>query len=206
MKSIDDNIETLSRAILNEARSEADQVLAQARVKADEIRNRGLAEAEAERVRILEKAKQEVERVRSQAIANARLKARSMQFQRREELLDRVFAAARQQLPGVQSWTHYDAIASRLLKEAVHQLNAPQAQVRMDGKTAKSLNQKLVQDVAAELKVELGLGKPLEQGLGVIVESHDGRLHYDNTLEDRLNRLQSTLRSPVYHLLNGEQL
>jgi V/A-type H+/Na+-transporting ATPase subunit G/H len=206
MKSIDDNIETLSRAILNEAHTEADQVLAQARAKADEIRTRGLVEAEAERKRILDKASQEVERVRSQAIANARLKARSMQFQRREDLLDRVFASARQQLPGIQTWTNYDKIASRLLIEAVRQLNAPQARVRVDGKTALSLNQQTVQNVAAELKVELDLGQPLEQGIGVIVESDNGRLHYDNTLEDRLDRLQSTLRSPIYKLLNGEQL
>ncbi len=206
MKSIDDNIETLSRAILNEARGEADQVLAQARAKADEIRSRGLAEAEVERARILDKARQEVDRVRSQAIANARLKARSMQFQRREELLDKVFASARAQIPGIQSWTNYDKIASRLLKEAVQQLNAPQARVRMDGNTASSLNEQIIQSVAADLKVELDLGQPLEKGTGVIVESDNGRLHYDNTLEDRLNRLQSTLRSPIYHLLNGEQL
>lgn len=206
MKSIDENIKTLERAILNEAESEAGHVRAQAQAKADEIRSRGQAEAEAERARILDKARQEVERVRSQAIANARLKARSMQFQRREELLDKVFASARAQLSSVQTWTEYDKIAQKLLKEAVEQLAAPQARVRVDSKTAKALNAHVVKDVAAELKVELELGQTLEQGTGVIVESDNGRLHYDNTLEDRLGRLQSSLRSPVFHLLNGEQL
>jgi vacuolar-type H+-ATPase subunit E/Vma4 len=206
MKSIDDNIETLSRAILAEAHTEADQVVAEASAKADEIRKRGQMEAEAERKRILEKAQQEVERVRSQAIANARLKARSLQFKRREELLDRVFASAREQLPSIQTWTEYDEIVNRLLKEAVQHLNTPQARVRLDGKTAQRLNQQTVEKLAAELKVDIGLGQPLEKGIGVFVESGDGRLQFDNTLEDRLSRLQNVLRSPVFHMLSEEKL
>jgi V/A-type H+/Na+-transporting ATPase subunit E len=206
MKSIDDNIETLSRAILSEANSKADQVLAEARAKADEIRKRGISQAEEERKRILDKAKQEVESVRSQAIANARLKARSLQFSRREALLNKVFASARDQLPSIQTWTNYDEIATRLLKEAVLQLNSAQARVHLDEKTTQRLKQQAVQTVAAELKVELDLGKPLENGIGVVAESEDGRIQFDNTLENRLNRLINNLRSPVFHLLSGEQL
>jgi vacuolar-type H+-ATPase subunit E/Vma4 len=39
----------------------------------------------------------------------------------------------------------------------------------------------------------------------VVVDAAEGRLHYDNTLETRLERLQSNLRSSVYKLLMGEQ-
>jgi V/A-type H+/Na+-transporting ATPase subunit E len=206
MKSIDDNIETLSRAILSEAESEAERVKAEAREKADEIRKRGQAEADAEKKRILDRARQDVERVRSQAIANARLKARSVQFQRREALLDKVFASANGQVSGIQAWSNYDEIATRLLKEAIQQVNADKLVVHLDGKTAQRLNQHVLEQVAAELKVELTLGDPLPKGIGVVVESENGRLQFDNTLENRLSRLQNILRSPVYHLLSGEKL
>jgi vacuolar-type H+-ATPase subunit E/Vma4 len=206
MKSIDDNIETLSRAILNEAHSDAEHVVQEAKAQAEAIRRRGLADAEAERKRILDKAGQEVERVRSQAVANARLKARSIQFQRREKMLDKVFTAARGKIASVQSWSNYEEIAVRLLKEALQQLNSPQARVHLDARTAQVLTKKLVADIAGEMKVELEMGKPLEKGSGVVVESTDGRLQFDNTLENRLNRLQNNLRSPVYHLLSGEKL
>jgi V/A-type H+/Na+-transporting ATPase subunit E len=206
MKSIDDNIETLSRAILNEAESEAERVKAEAREKADEIRKRGQAEAEAEKKRILDRAKQDVDRVRSQAIANARLKARSAQFQRREALLDKVFASANGQVSGIQAWSNYDEIAIRLLKEAIQQVNADKLVVHLDSKTAQRLNQHVLKEVAVELKVELVQGDPLAKGTGVVVESENGRLQFDNTLENRLSRLQNILRSPVYHLLSGEKL
>jgi len=44
----------------------------------------------------------------------------------------------------------------------------------------------------------------LEEGRGVVIDAADGRLHYDNTLETRLQRLQSTLRASVYKMLMGE--
>jgi V/A-type H+-transporting ATPase subunit G/H len=206
MKSIDDNIETLSRAILNEARTEADQVLAAARSKADEIRRKGEAQAAEERSRILERARQEVGRVHSQAIANARLKARSLQYQRREQVLDRVFESAREQISGILSWSEYEEIAAKLVKEGIRQINSPRVRVRMDTATARKLNQQALAKIAAEMNVEIEIGKALEQGTGVIVESETGRMVFDNTLENRLNRLQNTLRSPVYQMLSGEKL
>jgi len=38
----------------------------------------------------------------------------------------------------------------------------------------------------------------------VIVDASGGKIHYDNTLETRLSRLQSTLRASVYKVLMGE--
>jgi vacuolar-type H+-ATPase subunit E/Vma4 len=49
------------------------------------------------------------------------------------------------------------------------------------------------------------MGNPLEEGIGVVVDAADGKLHYDNTLETRLDRLQSTLRASVYKVSMGEK-
>jgi len=206
MKSIEDNIETLSRAIESEARGEADKLMSEAHARADEIRKRGQEEAEAERTRILDRARQEVERVRSQAIANARLKARSVQYAHREKLLERVFHSASDQITGIQAWSNYEEVAVRLLKEAVQQIDSPRVKVRMDAKTAQKLTPDVLRKIGAELKVELEVGQPLEKGTGVVVESDSGRMVFDNTLEFRLSRLQNSLRSPVFHLLSGEKL
>ena len=39
-----------------------------------------------------------------------------------------------------------------------------------------------------------------------LVNAADGKIHYDNTLETRLARLQATLRSSVYKVLMGEKV
>lgn len=205
MKPEDETIETLARAILRDARDEAENIRAEGKARGDEIRMKAQAEAEAVRREILDRARQESERMRSQVLASAQLKARTMQLEHREKLLDRVFTTARERLPGLLKRSDYPQIADFLLREAVRQLNATEADMRLDTVTKKALDSKL-RALSEELNVKLEAKEPLEEGVGVIVDASGGHLHYDNTLETRLERMKKTLRSPVYQVLMGEKL
>ena len=201
------DIEMLARAILTEARDEAEQIKAEAQKKVEAIRKRAQEGAEEERRAILERARQDAERLRSQALATAQLKARSLQLAHREQLLDRVFKAVKEKLAEVQKRPDYEQIAALLLREALSQLKVTKAEVRADESTQKALKKTGVLDeISKELKGEFTLGKALDEGTGIVVDAADGKIHYDNTLETRLNRLQSTLRSSVYKVLMGEKV
>lgn len=206
MKPEEENIENLSRAILFEAEADAEQIQADAKEKADAIRQQAQQRAESERKEIMERAKQEAERIRSQVIAAAQMKARTLQLEHREKILDRVFNAAKEKLSGLQKRPDYDKIVLELVREAVDQLKVDQAEVRADAVTQKALNDQALNDITKELKTKLSVGKALDDGTGIVIDADNGRLHYDNTLETRLNRLQSALRSSVYHVLMGEKL
>lgn len=206
MKSVDESIETLSRAILSEANAEAEQIKNDARARADAIRQQAEKQAAAERAEILRRAEQEAERIRSQALATTQLKARTQQLEHREKLLENVFQTAHQQLPTVEQWGDYEEIALGLLREAVIQLRSKRAHVRADKVVLKMLENGVLEKISTELNVPLKLGTPLHKGTGVVVETPDGHINYDNTLETRLARLQNSLRSPVYHILMGESL
>jgi len=207
MKTEVQDIEMLARAILTEARDEADQIKAEAKEKVDAIRKRAQEQAEEERKAILERGQQDAERLRSQAMATAQLKARSLQLAHREQLLDRVFKAVKEKLSEVQKRPDYEQIAALLLREALSQLKVTKAEVRADESTQKALKKMGVLDeISKELKGEFTLGKALEEGTGIVVDAADGKIHYDNTLKTRLNRLQSTLRSSVYKVLMGEKV
>jgi vacuolar-type H+-ATPase subunit E/Vma4 len=67
------------------------------------------------------------------------------------------------------------------------------------------LTKTVLDQMSGETGVELRLGEMLEHGVGVVVHSPDGRLQFDNTLENRLARMQATLRSEVYRLLTGTE-
>jgi V/A-type H+-transporting ATPase subunit E len=198
------DIEMLERAILTEARDEADHIKAEAKEKADAIRRRGQERADAERKAILDRAKADAERLRSQAIATAQLKARSSELAHREQLLDRVFKTVKEKLRDVQDRSDYDQIASMLLREALSQLRVNKASIRADEPTQKFLKNAL-NEISKELDGEYTIAGVLEEGTGIIVEAADGKLHYDNTLETRLGRLQDTLRSSAYKVLIGEK-
>jgi vacuolar-type H+-ATPase subunit E/Vma4 len=194
----------LERAILTEARDEAEQIKAQAKEKVEAIRRRSQERAEQERKAILDRARQDAERLRSQAVATAQLKARSSQLSHREQLLERVFKTVKEKLPDVQKRPDYDQIAAMLLREALQQLRVKKAEIRADKTTQNGLKKSLP-DISKEINGQFTMADELEEGLGIIVEAADGKLHYDNTLETRLSRLQSTLRSAVHKVLIGEK-
>jgi len=206
MISVEQNIQALSRAVLSEARAEAEQILTDAEAKADAIRQRAQEKAQTERQEILEHAQREAKHVRSQCLAAARLQAQKLRLERREKLLDGVFDAARQRMSTVQQWTDYHQIVREWVREAVAYLGSTEARIRTDEYTRGILADGVLNELSAEMNVQLQLEEPLERGLGVVAETVDGHLVYDNTLEARLERWQDELRGPVYRLLMGESL
>ena len=78
------------------------------------------------------------------------------------------------------------------------------AEVRADEATQKSLKKSL-DEISKELNGDFTIGSVLEEGTGILVDAADGKIHYDNTLETRLSRLQGTLRSSVYQMLIGDK-
>ena len=206
MKSTDEDIKVLSRAVISDAHTDAEESLTSARTKADEIRKQAMKQAASERARVLEKASAEAERVRSQAIATTQLKARTMQLEQREKLLESVFDSAQQKLSTVQRSTDYEKTAHLLLREALVQLGAKKAVVKADEVTRKFFTSSIIDKIVKDLGIQVIIGEALKQGTGVIVETEDGHRQYDNTLETRLRRMQDTLRSPVHHILMGESL
>ena len=205
MKTEVEDIEMLQRAILSEARDAAEQIKAEAKEKVESIRKRAQEQAEQESKAILEQAKQDAERLRGQAIATAQLKARSLQLAHREQLLDRVFKTVKETLPDVQKRPDYDQIAAMLLREALQQLRVNKAEIRTDKITQNLLEKGALDEISKELKGQFTLADALEKGVGVVVDAAEGKIHYDNTLETRLNRLQSTLRASLYKVLIGEK-
>jgi vacuolar-type H+-ATPase subunit E/Vma4 len=205
MRSVEENIQALTRTVLNEAHAEAEQIRAEAQTNAEAVRKRAQEQADTERAEILARASQEAERLRSQALASAQLQARTKELERREKLLNSVFDAARRQLPSVQQRADYDQIARQLLRDALIHLGADTVRVRADELTRTHLTEQVLAEISAELGIQVQQGTPLDQGVGLIAQTADGHRQYDNTLEARLNRQQNSLRAPVLRLLTGEE-
>lgn len=200
-----EDIQMLGQAILTESRDEAEQIKADAKKQANVIRQRAQEQIESERKEIMDRANQDAQRLRGQVEATAQLKARSIELANREKLLDSVFEKAKKQLASVKKRPDYDEIVAMLLREALTQMKADKAQISGDESAYKALKKGVLDEISKEFKGEFTLGPVLDEGTGIVVDAADGKLHYDNTLENRLSRMQSTLRSSVYKTLMGEK-
>jgi V/A-type H+-transporting ATPase subunit E len=198
------DIQALVSAIREEVTGEAGQILADARTQAESIRRQAQTQADAEREAILQRARQEAEALREHTAAAAHLEAQTLKLKRREQLLERAFAEARQQLASAPQWPDYEQIAHRLVREAVERLGAAEVVARVDEETRRVLSDDALAELGEELDVHLRDGEPLTRSGGAVVETLDGHRRYDNTLETRLARMRESLRTPVYHILMGE--
>jgi V/A-type H+-transporting ATPase subunit E len=203
MKPVEEDIEMLARAIMAEAREEAEQIQAEAKEKAEAILKRAQVEAESERDAILARAKEDADRLRSQSSATTQLKSRSMLLEQREKVLNDVFDEVRKRLGSVKDRSDFGEVVKMLAREALTQLKVDEAEVLADASTQAALK---LDALSKELNGKFAFGRKIDEGTGVIVSAAGGKLHYDNTLETRLNRLKGTLRSSVYKVLIGEKV
>ena len=204
MMSEQSDIEALKRAIIGDAKGETEHILDDARARAEGLHQQAEAQANAEREAILQRARQKAETLHSHAMAAAQLEAQTLKLKRREQLLEHIFANARQQLTSAPEWSDYEQIARHLVREAAERLGADEVLMHADEGTQEVLSDDVLADLGKELGVHLRAGKPLTQGTGLVLETPDGHRRYDNTLETRLARMQDGLRAPVYHILRGE--
>lgn len=198
------NIQALENAIIAEARRETRQILEEARRQAEQLKLEAQLALDAECEAIVQQAQDEVATLQGHAGAAAQLEAQSLKLQRREQLLDSVFATARQRLAEVPQWLDYGDIVRGLIREATVQLNAPELRLRADAATQAVLTETVLAELSAALQVQLSLGEPLAQGTGVILETPNGRRRYDNTFETRMARTKDSLRTDIYRLLRGD--
>lgn len=202
----DDNIQRLSREIIQQAEADAEKILAEAKAKAEQIRNHAQEVVAADKKRILEQAKNDADRIRGQALATAQLNARTLILESREKLLVGVFESSLEKLSSIQNYSDYPAIVETLALEAINQLAVKKVILHADKVTNGILNDSVLKKLSSKFDGTIEMGEPLKKGTGIVAETVDGHLNYDNTFETRLRRLEGELRSPVYHLLMGETL
>lgn len=181
-------LEHLLEALERDADAQVEQLLAQARAEADRISTESAAAVE-QRRRETTSARdsarvQEVEH----AVTVARREARRSILEARERLLERVFAAARAELPAAVAGPAYRASLPAALRGALSAVGGDHAVIRCPETLAPELERARPRGSRA-VPVEVDPAG----GSGFRVASADGAVEVDDTLESRLDRLRFDL-------------
>ena len=96
----------------------------------------------------------------------------------------------------------YDMSLTKLIKEAVDEINSDDVIIHLnEADTNKFLNQLGSYDSFVIDGISFQIGEPIDTIGGVIVKTRNGDIEVNNTIESRLERFKSVLRSEVAKVL-----
>jgi V/A-type H+-transporting ATPase subunit E len=140
-----------------------------------------------------------------QIISEAKMNARRAELGAKEEVIEAAFTKATDQLKGIASSDseEYDDSLTKMIKEAVDELGAKDLIIQLNEKDTQKFKSQLDENVSTFQidDVNFQLGEPIDTIGGAIVKTKSGDIEVNNTIESRLERFKSILRSEVANVL-----
>jgi V/A-type H+-transporting ATPase subunit E len=156
----------------------------------------------AEVAKILEGSEREAESIRRQILGSAELEARNSILRSLEEASNRIVQDSLSAVT-VKKPDDYERALAKLISEAALVIGKD-AIVNCNTK-----DKKVVGSIVKELNAKNGMRLTVSNNSvgsmgGVVLESKDGTIRYDNTLEARLERIRPQLRREIVNILSGK--
>ena len=179
--------------IEREIQSQVGEILARARMEAQQIKDDSCADASAPAAR-----------ERARILHHARLEALRLVGNVREELVDAALTRTREHLATIREDTFYPDVLRRLTQEAMNELTAPGREVKAV-LVADTRDKTILEDILAGMDLNLHVNYVLKCWGGLIAKSEDGQVVAINTLEARLERAMTFLRGYLAALFEEER-
>lgn len=195
-------------SIMSEAQEKADIIIQNANAEVSTINARAEKTAEAEKSKILENGKKQSDMRYQQIISEAKMNARRAELGAKEEVIEAAFTKASEELKAKAS-SYNDEYSQSLIaniKEAASEIGGGDLIVQLNGADSSKIENKL-SELSSDISREIGtsttlkLGEPIEAIGGAIVKTSNGYIEVNNTIESRLDRFKSVLRSEVASIL-----
>ena len=191
-------------SIMSEAQEKADVIIQDANADASAISEKAAKTAEAEKVKILENGKKQSDMRYQQIISEAKMNARRAKLGAKEEVIDAAFNQATGELKAIAASgdDNYEIELSKMIKEAADEIGTNDLIIHLNEADTNKFKQDLSSSDSFELDgIKFTLGEPIKAIGGAILKTSNGDIEVNNTIEARLERFKSILRSEVAEVL-----
>ena len=147
---------------------------------------------EQEYAKIISEGKKEAEKLEKQIIGNADLESRNKQLLLVEESIEKVFAKAIKKIQDADRNNDYAKLVSSMLQESIDAIGTSNVVIQTNSKDKPVVESLLSKFKGAELSSDL-----IDCLGGIRVQSKDGTMKFDNTIDARLERLKPLIRKDI---------
>ena len=191
-------------SIMSEAQGKADIIMQEANAEIATINADAEKTAESEKNKILENGKKQSDMRYQQIISEAKMNARRAELGAKEEVIEAAFAKATDELKAkaASGDDEYKDSLSMMIKEAADEIGSKDLIIQLNERDTNDIKSQ-ISDVST-FKIEditFEIGEPIDAIGGAVLKTSNGDIEVNNTIEARLDRFKSILRSEVAEIL-----
>ena len=191
-------------SIMSEAQGKADVIIQDANAEVSAIQAKAEKTADVEKIKILDNGKKQSDMRYQQIISEAKMNARRAELGAKEEVIEAAFNQAIGELKTKASSndSDYEHALGKMIKEAADEIGGNDLIIQVNEADTNKLKADLSSDDSFEIEgINFKVGEPIDAIGGAILKTSNGDIEVNNTIEARLERFKSILRSEVAEIL-----
>lgn len=191
-------------SIMSEAQEKADVIIQEVNAEVSAIEAQADKTAEVEKAKILENGKKQSDMRYQQIISEAKMNARRAKLSAKEEIIEAAFEKAVSELEqkaSSQSADYEDSLI-KMIKEAADEIGGDDLIIQLNEADTNQFKGEISSDNTFDVEgIKFKLCEPINAIGGAILKTSNGDIEVNNTIDARLERFKSILRSEVANVL-----
>ena len=191
-------------SIMSEAQEKADVIIQEANAEVSAITAKAEKAAEAEKIKIQDNGKKQSDMRYQQIISEAKMNARRAELGAKEEVIEAAFAKATEELKAkaASGDDEYKDSLSVMIKEATDEIGSKDLIIQLNERDTNDIKSQISDVSTFQIEdITFEIGEPIDAIGGAILKTSNGDIEVNNTIEARLDRFKSILRSEVAEIL-----
>ena len=191
-------------SIMSEAQGKADVIMQDANAEVATITANAEKTAESEKNKILDNGKKQSDMRYQQIISEAKMNARRAKLGAKEEVIEAAFNQATGELKAkaADGDEEYKDSLAKMIQEAANEIGTNDLIIHLNEADTNQFKKDLSSAESFEIEgIKFTLGEPIKAIGGAILKTSNGDIEVNNTIEARLERYKSILRSEVAEVL-----
>jgi V/A-type H+-transporting ATPase subunit E len=200
-------ISAIAKEVVGDVQKEAEATILAAESEAKSILKAAKEQADQNYVAIITQAKSKTEAEKRKIASVTEVEMRNRLLRTKEDLVDAVFEKA---LVGLRNFVETDDYHDYLLKiiqNAAERIGKKDLAIQVNAKDKEWLTSDVLKRLSKKLHCELRLIEKTSDYIGgCIIQTEDGKIIFDVTLDNRLEELKPVLRVEIAKTLFGESV
>jgi len=204
--SVKDGLSAIANEVLGDVQKEAEAIILSSQNQAKETLKAAKQQADENYKTVISQATAKAEGEKRKIASVTEVEMRNRLLQSKEELVDIAFNKALAKVKEFAATEEYHRYLLKLIEEAAKRIGQKKLALRVNAKDKAWLTQDTLNRLSKKLNCELTLLDQTEDYIGGFkIQTADGKITYDSTLDNRLTELKPVLRVEVAKILFGKE-